>query len=165
MTKIINVATAAIFNTEEGIRRGMCLYSLRLDDKPRPGMWEWPGGKLDYHMVGGESETPWEAAARECMEELGVTVIPLLHPADSFIGTATIDLVTHIVVLHVVAARLANPAAKPTPIQSQGLRWANPQYAVDSMGCSPGTYPMHRLVIEFMKRHRVECRHEGWEPL
>lgn len=47
---------------------GKFLIGQRPEGKPLAGLWEFPGGKVE------PGETPAEAAARECLEEVGVRV-------------------------------------------------------------------------------------------
>ncbi len=49
-------------------RDGTVLISHRHEGKPMGGMWEFPGGKVEF------SEDPEEALARELLEELGISV-------------------------------------------------------------------------------------------
>ncbi len=48
--------------------RGQFLIGLRPEGAPLAGFWEFPGGKIE------PGETPQQAAARECLEETGLTV-------------------------------------------------------------------------------------------
>ena len=51
------------------IRDGDCvLMSQRPEDKAQAGLWEFPGGKIE------PGETPEEALARECREELALEI-------------------------------------------------------------------------------------------
>ena len=47
---------------------GKFLIGRRPEGKPLAGLWEFPGGKVEA------GETPAEAAARECLEEVGIRV-------------------------------------------------------------------------------------------
>jgi 8-oxo-dGTP diphosphatase len=47
---------------------GRFLVGQRSPDVPLAGLWEFPGGKVEPR------ETPEQAAARECLEETGLTV-------------------------------------------------------------------------------------------
>lgn len=135
--RIVRVATAVIFGIYENRRR--CLYSLRRDNGLRPGLWEHPGGKIE------RKETVHEAAVRECREELGVEIA-----VAGDLATISLDLVTEVIVLSAVAARIVE--GTPRALASKELRWMDPQHAVDRMPCSPGTYPIHRAVIAWMER-------------
>lgn len=59
---MIVVAAAVI------IRGGRVLLTRRLDDQHLPGLWEFPGGKVE------SGESPESALARECREEIGVDI-------------------------------------------------------------------------------------------
>jgi mutator protein MutT len=53
---------------------GRVLIGKRPPGGPLPGLWEFPGGKVE------PNETPEQTAARECREETGLTVrIGRLH--------------------------------------------------------------------------------------
>lgn len=158
--KIIEVATAVIFNGE-----GRCLYALRpADAATRRDMWEHPGGKLELRPD-KSIESIKGAAQREALEELdaGIDVF-------DFIGTAPIDFVDYMVVINAVAARIC--LRKPRPMVSQALRWMDPQYAVDVEPCSPGTYYLHRALMQWIGRNRsifgkapdVSGFTSGWVP-
>lgn len=49
-------------------RDGRFLIGQRSADGPLPGLWEFPGGKVE------PGETPEQAAVRECREETGLDV-------------------------------------------------------------------------------------------
>jgi len=49
-------------------RQGRFLIARRLATDPFPGLWEFPGGKLEA------GESPQQALQRECREELGIEV-------------------------------------------------------------------------------------------
>lgn len=57
------LVTAAVICDEEKI-----LITRRPDDKRHPGMWEFPGGKID------PGESPEDALCREIREELAVEI-------------------------------------------------------------------------------------------
>ena len=52
-------------------RDGQILLRQRREDETLPGLWEFPGGKVE------DGETPEEAAAREVREEMGVEAVGL----------------------------------------------------------------------------------------
>src|SRR5260221_14610842 len=49
------------------------LIGQRPPGVPLAGLWEFPGGKIE------PGETPEAAAVRECLEETGLIVEPLIH--------------------------------------------------------------------------------------
>jgi len=57
------LVTAAVIRDGDSV-----LIARRLPDDPFPRLWEFPGGKAE------PGELPEEALARECFEELGITV-------------------------------------------------------------------------------------------
>ncbi|MEW4566423.1 (deoxy)nucleoside triphosphate pyrophosphohydrolase [Tautonia sp. JC769] len=95
------------------IRRGGAYLIRRrppLPGSPMPGVWEFPGGKCE------PGESPGQAAARECEEETGLTVI---------LGTCR-RVVSHryphgFVELHYFDAEAADPSADPSA--DSGFRW------------------------------------------
>ena len=62
--KLIQVAVGVVKNTQ-----GQVLISLRDEALHQGGLWEFPGGKIEYE------ETAQQALARELEEELAITVI------------------------------------------------------------------------------------------
>jgi 8-oxo-dGTP diphosphatase len=74
------------------------------------GRWELPGGRVE------PGESARDALIRECREELAVDVVPdgRLGPDVPLPGGR---------VLRVYAARLADPAACPVPVEHAALRW------------------------------------------
>ncbi len=63
MMKIMTVAAAVLQN-----RNGCVLLTRRPDNKPYPGLYEFPGGKIEV------GERPEEALQRELFEELHLFV-------------------------------------------------------------------------------------------
>ena len=50
------------------VREGRVLLTRRRDDQHLPGLWEFPGGKLE------DGESPEATVVRECREEIGIDV-------------------------------------------------------------------------------------------
>jgi 8-oxo-dGTP diphosphatase len=63
VSKIILVAACALVDAD-----GRVLLAQRPADKPMPGLWEFPGGKVEA------GERPEETLIRELKEELAITV-------------------------------------------------------------------------------------------
>ncbi len=94
------------------VRDGRVLAQQRAFPPAAAGRWELPGGRVEP----GESAA--EALIRECREELAVEVVPgaQLGPDVPLPGGST---------LRVHAARLAQPAATPVPVEHVALRWVD----------------------------------------
>ena len=86
------------------------LIGQRPEGAPLAGMWEFPGGKLE------PGEPPEEAAARECLEETGITVSVrwLLEEVEHDYEHATVRL-------HFFLCEPLDPAAEPLA----PYRWAS----------------------------------------
>ncbi len=63
MSDILLVAAVALIDAD-----GRVLLARRPEGKPMAGLWEFPGGKIEA------GETPEQALARECREELGIEI-------------------------------------------------------------------------------------------
>jgi mutator protein MutT len=87
------------------------LITRRKADATLPGLWEFPGGKLEPH------ESPRQAVVREMREEvaLEVTVLATLEPLRHRYADFE-------VVLHPFVCKVAGGEARP--LASQELRWA-----------------------------------------
>ncbi len=94
------------------VRDGRVLAQQRAFPVQVAGRWELPGGRVEP----GESAP--EALIRECLEELAVEVVPgaQLGPDVPLPGGST---------LQVYAARLAQPAVTPIPVEHAALRWVD----------------------------------------
>lgn len=92
------------------VRGGALLAQQRSYPPEVAGRWELPGGRVEP----GESEV--DAVRRECHEELGVEVV-----VGDRVG-AEVPLRAGLV-LRAYAARLADPAADPKPLEHNALRW------------------------------------------
>lgn len=81
-------------------------------DSPMPGFWEFPGGKVE------PGETPAEATARECREEVGLCVV-----VGRLNRRLTYQYPHGLVDLWYFHARPSDPVAEPNP--SSGFRWVS----------------------------------------
>ena len=103
----VRVAAALI------IRDGRFLICRRPDHKARGGLWEFPGGKLEP----GESAA--EALARECREELGVTVAP----GEIYME---VDHAYPDVTIHLTLFRAAIVSDRPRKLEHADIRFIAP---------------------------------------
>jgi 8-oxo-dGTP diphosphatase len=95
------------------LRAGQILAQQRAHPPSTAGLWELPGGRVE---PGEDDET---ALRRECVEELGVSVL---------VGARVGPEVTlrHGLVLRIYQAALDPPDATPHPHDHQALRWLTP---------------------------------------
>ena len=91
------------------VRRTRLLAQQRRYPAEAAGRWELPGGRVE------EGETEHEAVARECREELGITVLPARRVGE--------DVALPEGVLRVYAAVPADPAATPRSLEHRQVRW------------------------------------------
>jgi 8-oxo-dGTP diphosphatase len=97
------------------IRRGaQILITRRFDHVHLPGLWEFPGGKVEA----GESLTG--ALEREIGEELGLRI----HVQDEFL-TVDHDYPTKSVRLHFFNCSIVD--GEPRPIEVADIRWVDPE--------------------------------------
>ncbi|MGH3921112.1 MAG: (deoxy)nucleoside triphosphate pyrophosphohydrolase [Pseudonocardiaceae bacterium] len=94
------------------LHEGRVLVQQRAHPPATAGRWELPGGRVER----GESAP--DALVRECREELAVEIVPgeQLGPDVPLPGGY---------LLRVHAARLADPAAQPIPVEHAALRWVD----------------------------------------
>ncbi|MGH4007305.1 MAG: (deoxy)nucleoside triphosphate pyrophosphohydrolase [Pseudonocardiaceae bacterium] len=94
------------------LRDTRVLAQQRAHPPSTAGRWELPGGRV------APNESARDALVRECREELAVEVVPgeQLGPDVPLPGGY---------ILRVHAARLADPAAQPIPVEHAALRWVD----------------------------------------
>jgi 8-oxo-dGTP diphosphatase len=96
------------------IRRGdQILVTRRPLDKARPGLWEFPGGKI------GADEAPQDALVREIQEELGCTIV-----VGDLLATVTHDYPDLTVHLQAFAATLL--IGEPWALEPLAICWTAP---------------------------------------
>lgn len=92
---------------------GRVLVQQRPPGKAMPGLWEFPGGKIE------PGETPEVALARELMEELGITVAPCDLSPFTFASDALGQ--RHLILL---LFRCERWTGQPQPLHATAIRWA-----------------------------------------
>lgn len=135
MTEVVRVVSGACF----GARYQNTLMGLRKPQSARPGLWEWPGGKIE------PNETPRQALAREWREELGVEIT-----VGELIDISQIEL-EHVYVIYLYEVRMTDPD-RARPLDHVQLGWVDPIHAIGHMPCSPGVY------VNFAALYRWMCR-------
>ena len=121
--KIIDVAVGVLLRAD-----GTVLLGNRPADKPWPGWWELPGGKLE------PGETVLQALTRELHEELGIQV------------TAATPWVTYVhkyptTTVRLAFCRVTGWRGEPNGLEGQALRWVTLQKAHEVAQLLPATYP------------------------
>lgn len=120
---IIDVAVGVLLRPD-----GTVLLGNRPADKPWPGWWELPGGKLE------PGESVLQALARELHEELGIEV------------TASTPWVTYVhkyptTTVRLAFCRVTGWCGEPKGLEGQELRWVDLRHAQEVPQLLPATYP------------------------
>jgi 8-oxo-dGTP diphosphatase len=92
------------------VRDGRCLVARRGPAMSAPGLWEFPGGKIE------PGESAEAALARELVEELGVEV-----EVGAFVATGRADGKDALIELDVYLARLV--AGEPAAREHAEIAW------------------------------------------
>jgi len=108
--KIVLVAAVALIDPD-----GRVLLSKRPLDKPMPGLWEFPGGKVEA------GETPEACLIRELEEELGINTWQSCLAPLSFASHSYEDF--HLL-MPLFACRKWEGTAHPR--ENQKLKWVQP---------------------------------------
>lgn len=90
------------------------LMAQRPEGKAQAGLWEFPGGKIE------SGETPEEALARECREELALEIEEpsVLHAVLHRYPEKTIRLI--------LVECSVRPGSVPVPQEGQSVAWVRP---------------------------------------
>jgi len=110
MLKTIDVVAAIIE------RDGLILLAQRPAHADQPGMWEFPGGKVEA----GESQP--EALVRELREELGIHALP-----DAYVASHQREVSGRIIHLH--AWHVPEFSGELTAHEHSELVWVTPEAA------------------------------------
>ncbi len=126
--KRVDVVGAVIWN-----EAGEVLCALRSAQMAMPGLWEFPGGKIE------PGEDPRETLRREIAEELGCVIEVGGQVAD--VTHAYPDLEVRLITFH---ARVVE--GQPAPREHERLRWVRPE-ALGNLTWAPADLPtVDRLV-------------------
>ncbi|MDQ6420060.1 8-oxo-dGTP diphosphatase MutT [Paenibacillus sp. LHD-117] len=130
MKKIV-VAGAVIVNKNKEV-----LCALRSADMSMPGLWEFPGGKLE------QGETAEVCLVREIQEELGCVIAVGRLVADIVhdYPAVQVRLITHMAIV---------TSGVPSPREHEKLVWL-PAHHLNSLDWSPADLPtVDRLIRDF----------------
>jgi 8-oxo-dGTP diphosphatase len=121
--KIIDVAVGVLLRPD-----GTVLLGSRPADKPWPGWWELPGGKLE------PGESVLQALTRELREEIGILVTEAA-PWVTYVHTYPTTTV------RLAFCRVTAWTGEPDGLEGQSLRWVPIDSAQDVPQLLPATYP------------------------
>jgi len=121
--KIIDVAVGVLLRPD-----GTVLLGNRPADKPWPGWWELPGGKLE------PGESVMQALTRELQEELGIQI----HTATPWVTYVHAYPTTTV---RLAFCRVTGWDGEPQGLEGQLLRWVPLTEALDVPKLLPATYP------------------------
>jgi 8-oxo-dGTP diphosphatase len=114
-------------------RGGLILAARRGAGMTQPGLWEFPGGKVE------PGESPAEALRREVAEELGCTVEVGAH-----VARCEHESASRVVVLDTYRCTVV--AGEPHAIEHDEIRWLAPSDLVD-LTWSPADRPTVRRLL------------------
>jgi len=107
-----NIIPVALALVEHG---GLWLVNRRDAPDSMKGLWEFPGGKI------GGRESAFEAAARECREEVAIEVEPYGALSTRVFNNGD----SGIVELHPIRCRLVRGKATPCETKIGPIRWVD----------------------------------------
>lgn len=119
--------------------RGRILLQQRPPDRPMPGLWEFPGGKIEA------GEIPEFALSRELEEELGIAVAPEGLEAGCFASAALGD--RHLVLLLFLCREWRG---EPRPLHASALKWTGPD-EMRALPMPPADLPLIELLERLMR--------------
>jgi 8-oxo-dGTP diphosphatase len=109
--RIMLVAACALVDPDRRV-----LIAQRPEGKMFPGLWEFPGGKLE------EGETPEAALMRELQEELGISTQSACLAPVAFVSHAYESF--HLLMPLYVCRKWQGT---PQPLEHVALKWVRPQ--------------------------------------
>jgi len=135
MSDTLVVVHALIVNPDKQV-----LMAHRPPNKKKPLLWEYPGGKVE------PGEKPPEAVRREVKEELDIdSVVGSFLWRDFFSWKDNIEL-------ELFAIESWN--GNPKPLVSTEIRWVDPEWAIDYLPMTPGSYMAYRAVLTYLQKLR-----------
>ena len=129
------VVAAALLDSE-----GKVLVQKRPIGKPMAGLWEFPGGKVEF------SELPEAALVRELKEELGIDID--LHDLSPLTFASEELEAKHLLLLLYVCNKWAGQIQNH---EATAIQWLEPGQ-LTGLEMPPADIPLVQRLIEFTKR-------------
>lgn len=123
-------------------RDGRFLLQQRPPGKSLPGLWEFPGGKVE------PGESPEDALARELAEELGIVVDPASLCPLTFAGTQ-VETGPLLLLLYLCSEWEGEPKA----LHATAIAWATPE-AMCTILMPPADAPFIDCLAALQARNR-----------
>ncbi|TVX99400.1 (deoxy)nucleoside triphosphate pyrophosphohydrolase [Paenibacillus cremeus] len=120
--KKVDVVGAVIFNEKNEV-----LCALRSQTMSLPGLWEFPGGKIEA------GETPEQSLAREIQEELNCSI-----QIGDLVADATHEYPN--VIVRLITYRATITEGTPIPNEHEKLIWL-PVGEIDTLDWAPADLP------------------------
>ena len=114
------------------VQKEGCLLAVKRKKEPCSGLWAFPGGSVEL------GETLAEAAAREVLEETGVSVLPAecFRCVDAIYRDKAGSIEFHYVIIYMRAVYVSG---SPTPMDdAEDAAWIHPERLL-RMGTDPAT--------------------------
>jgi len=116
------------------------------DDERRAGEWDFPGGGVEA------GESPNQGAARELMEEAGITLDPqdlTLVYAETTYYSPTADSNTRVLFM----ARVSDEQAAKVTLshEHEAYKWQTPELAA-----SEHPHPVYRAGLQYVLEHKLQ---------
>lgn len=117
---------------------GRWLMHRRPAGKDHPGLWEFPGGKVEA------GELPRDALVREIREETGLAVLPEAFSECGFTEGMSADGKKPIVILLYTSNEWSG---EPQPLEGGELAWYN-QTEIDALAKPPLDFALARQLFD-----------------